>query len=376
MAHRGLRGRELHGQDRQRPLLPKRGRKADAHSPESGAAGSAVFQPAEKVIRRPELPVHEAQSRWGGKMLSRRSFLNATAGTGLALAAAGSQPAAAQPARRRVIVDSQVHVWKASTPERPWRPGATPQMPEPFGFERLHSMMDEAGVDRVMLVPPSWEGERNDYAAEAVAKYPTRFGIMGRIHLDDPKTPALIPAWKQQRNMFGIRLAFTPEPAKWLTDGTADWFWPAAEKAGIPVMFLGGGMPNFARIAERHPQLQLIIDHMGLSIAIAQANKRAEPITESVALAKFPNVSIKLSSAPTYSAEAYPYRDMLPHIKRCFDAFGPQRCFWGTDITNSFPKATYRQRITHFTEELPFLTEDDKDWVMGRAILARLGWTV
>ena len=108
-------------------------------------------------------------------MLSRRSFLN-TLGTGLALASAGAQPAVAQPARRRMIVDSQVHIWKASTPERPWRAGATPQMPEPFGFERLHTMMDEAGVDRVMLVPPSWEGERNDYAAEAVAKYPTRFG--------------------------------------------------------------------------------------------------------------------------------------------------------------------------------------------------------
>ena len=113
---------------------------------------------------------------------------------------------------------------------------------------------------------------------------------------------------------------------------------------------------------------------MGLSIAIAQANKRAEAIDASVSLAKYPNVSIKLSSAPTYSDEAYPYRDMLPHIKRCVDSFGPRRCFWGTDITNSFPKATLRQRITHFTEELPFLSEEDKDWVMGRAILTRLGW--
>src|SRR5258708_5146845 len=103
-------------------------------------------------------------------------------------------------------------------------PPAQAQMPEPFGYERLHTMMDEAGVNRVMLVPPSWEGERNDYAAEAVAKYPDRFGVMGRIHLDDPKTPALIPAWKQQRNMFGIRLAFTPTTAQALTDGTPDRF--------------------------------------------------------------------------------------------------------------------------------------------------------
>ena len=64
-----------------------------------------------------------------------------------------------------------------------------------------------------------------------------------------------------------------------------------------------------------------------------------------------------------------------PHIRRLFDAYGPQRCYWGTDITNGFAKATYSQRITHFTEELTFLSEEDKDWIMGRAILARLGWT-
>jgi len=55
-------------------------------------------------------------------------------------------------------------------------------------------------------------------------------------------------------------------------------------------------------------------------------------------------------------------------------AFGPRRCYWGTDVTNSFVKATYRQRVTHFTEELNFLSEEDKDWIMGSAILARLGW--
>jgi hypothetical protein len=65
---------------------------------------------------------------------------------------------------------------------------------------------------------------------------------------------------------------------------------------------------------------------------------------------------------------------MTPHIRRLFDAYGPQRCCWGTDMTNSFAKASYRQRVTQFTEQLDFLSEEDKDWIMGRAILARLGW--
>ena len=72
-------------------------------------------------------------------MLSRRSFLKSTLGAGVALAGARLAPAAAQPTRQRTIVDAQVHMWKASTPERPWVPGATPQLPEPFTIERLRS---------------------------------------------------------------------------------------------------------------------------------------------------------------------------------------------------------------------------------------------
>jgi len=310
-------------------------------------------------------------------MLSRRGFLNATLGAGagsiLAQPATAQSPAA-QSGPRRIIVDSQVHQWKAQTPDRPWPPGRVAQLPEPFGYDKLLPMMSEAGVDRVVIVPPSWEGERNDYALEAASKYPDRFAVMGRILLSSPLAPALLPKWKQQKGMLGIRLTFNGDQAAWLTDGTADWFWPAAEKAGIPVMFFGGKMSDYSRIAERHPQLALIIDHMGLSLDIAKADKRAEAIDQTVALAKFANVSVKLSATPAYSFEPYPYRDMAPHIRRCFDAFGPRRCFWGTDMTNSFTKATYRQRVTHFTEGLDFLSEDDKDWIMGRAILARLGW--
>ena len=175
--------------------------------------------------------------------------------------------------------------------------------------------------------------------------------------------------------MLGIRLNIAGEQAAWLTDGTADWFWPAAEKAGIPVMFLTTGqMPLFARIAERHPQLILIIDHLGVSSEALSKKMLPAAIDQTVAAAKYPNISVKLSSVPLFSSEPYPFRDMTPYIRRVFDVYGPRRCYWGTDVTNSFAKASYRQRVTHFTEELDFLSEDDKDWVMGRAIVERLRW--
>ena len=312
-------------------------------------------------------------------MLSRRSFLNSTLGAGLALTTAqqaAAQTPTAQPARNRFIVDAQVHLWKAESPDWPWVPGMKPQMPEPFTMEKLVPLMDEAGVDRAVIVPPSWPGDRNDYGIEAAKRYPDRFAVMGRIPLKNPEPAALLPRWKEQPGMLGVRVTFLGLAAAWLTDGTADWFWPAAEKAGLPVMFLSPGQAGeFARIAERHPQLTLIVDHMGVSADVVKAGKLADSIDQTASLAKYQNVSVKPSAAPNNSTEAYPFRDFTPHIRRLFDAYGPQRCYWGTDMTNGFTKATYKQRITHFTEELPFLSEQDKDWIMGRAIVARLGWT-
>jgi predicted TIM-barrel fold metal-dependent hydrolase len=277
--------------------------------------------------------------------------------------------------RKRIIVDSQVHLWKAESPDWPWVPGRKPQLPEPFSIEKLVPLMDEAGVDRAVIVPPSWPGDRNDYGLEAARRYPDRFAVMGRITLQNPDSARLLPTWKQQPGMLGLRATFMRDQAALLTSGAADWLWPAAEKAGLPIMFLApGNIPRFAPIAERHRGLTLIIDHMSLMQETAQEGKIPQAIDAVVALAKYPNVSVKLSSAPTYSFEPYPWRDMTEHIKRCFDAYGPQRCYWGTDLTNAYTKSTYRQRVTHFTEELPFLSEEDKDWVMGRAILQRLGW--
>ena len=152
-------------------------------------------------------------------MLSRRSFFKRTLGAGVALATQGCQQMVAQPAGKRTIVDAQVHLWKANAPDYPWNPGAKPQLPEPFTIERALPLMDEAGVDRVVIVPPGLN-DRNTYALEAARRYPNRFAVMGRIPLQDPKSAALLPRWKEQPGMLGVRVTFnTPAMLKWLSTG-------------------------------------------------------------------------------------------------------------------------------------------------------------
>lgn len=306
-------------------------------------------------------------------MISRRRFVGNALGAGTLLAIQGCQSITTQTTTKRIIVDAQVHLWNASNV---WLRGIKPQMPEPFTIEKLLPIMDEAGADRVVVVPPSVAG--NDYGLEAARRYPSRFGVMGRIRLNDPKSAALLAEWRNQPGMLGVRVIFFGSAATALSDGTADWLWPAAEKAGLPIMFNHDGQrAYFARVAERNPGLQLIVDHMGLSHFMkgVREGKFDGPISDTLALAKYPNVSVKLSSAPNFSLERYPFNDIKPHLKRLFEAFGPRRCYWGSDMTAAFDKATYRQRITHFTETLDFLSEADKDLVMGRGILERLRWS-
>ncbi len=307
-------------------------------------------------------------------MITRRAFTTAALTTSV-IAAIPELAEAQTMAQKRIIVDSQIHLWKANTPDRPWPNGAVAQLPDPMTIERLVPLLDEGGVDRVVVVPPSLEGTRFDYGQEAARRHPGRFATMGRVNLDDPAERARVPHMLEQPAVLGTRFFFQPAVAKWLADGTADWFWPMAEKARIPVMFLTiGQTPLFAAIAERHPQLPLIIDHLGVTIESVKNDTVSERISEAAALAKYPNVSVKLSSAPLYSAQDYPWRDMDPHLKRLYDAFGPRRCHWGTDITNSLARGAMKQRVTHFTEELKFLTEDDKDWIMGKSIMEKLRW--
>ena len=273
------------------------------------------------------------------------------------------------------IVDSQVHLWGADTPARPWPPGraAEAQKPYPIGKEALLFQMDLARVRRMVLVPPSWEGERNDLALDAARTHPDRFAVMGRLGLQDPKSRALVADWTKQPGMLGMRFTFHNEHNRhFLTDGSADWLWPAAEQAGIPLMVLvPGSLDVLDRIARRHPGLKLVIDHVGLNLR-ARGPRVFEDLPAVCALAKHPNVAVKASGMPALSQERYPFRDLHPHIRTLVEAFGPRRTFWGTDLTRM--PCTYYECIALFTEHQPWLQGEDLELVMGRAVCEWLGW--
>ena len=271
-----------------------------------------------------------------------------------------------------IITDAQLHIWHADTPERPWPAGTKGQKPYEIRRETMLFQMDLAGVQRAILVPPSWDGERNDKALEAAQDYPERFAVMGRMPIADPTGVEQFPAWRDQQGMLGLRFAFHRDTGyKLLTDGTSDWIWRAAEKAGLPLMlFLPNAIEEADRIALDHPNLKIIIDHAGLD-----HNKGPEALANIPAvcnLARHPNVAVKASGIPSVSSRPYPFTDLHDPLQQLFDTFGPKRMFWGTDLTRM--PCTYYECIHLFTDELSWLSGEDLEWVMGKGISEWLDW--
>ena len=273
-----------------------------------------------------------------------------------------------------LIADAQVHIWAANTPERPWPARHAPHQPVPFSKDDLLREMDAAGVQRAVLVPPSWEGERNDLALEAARLHPDRFAVMGRLDTEAPESRGVLATWRRQPGMLGLRFTFSRlgmrEP---LTNGRLEWLWNEAEAAALPIMVMvpRAMVELIDRVAERHPGLKLVMDHLSM-ISGTKDDEAFADLDKLLAIAKRANVGVKATALPCYTDDSYPYRQIHGHLRRVYDAFGPKRVFWGTDLSRL--PCTYRQAITMFTEEIPWLTTEDKEWIMGRGVCEWLGW--
>ena len=271
-----------------------------------------------------------------------------------------------------LIADAQVHVWAANTPERPWAPGTRRHRANPLTSEDLLREMNAAGVDRVVIVPPSLDGNRNDLSVAAAHAHPDRFAVMGKIDVKHRNAPERLAQWRAQPGMLGLRFNFKRAPQT-LNSGDADWVWGVAQEAGVPI-YVGVSHENvhvFDAIAERHPRLRLIFDHLALASGVKD-EVAFRDLDKLLVAARRPNIAVKVSALPCYTDAPYPYRNLHTHVRRVYDVFGPQRMMWGSDLSRL--RGSYRECVTMFTEEMQWLPANDLEWIMGRSLCEWLGW--
>ncbi|HYC47053.1 MAG TPA: amidohydrolase family protein [Burkholderiales bacterium] len=274
------------------------------------------------------------------------------------------------------IIDSQVHAYEANTPKRPWR--TVPNWPDHVTGDEMVAAMAKVGVDGAIFVSPfAMYGYDASYAVEVQRAHPHRFALVKPVDPDDPAVADVIADWKKTPGTVGIRIMMRPEIGLDSTAPGVDRIARAAVRYDFPVnLSCAGNLDAATALIERHPDTRFIIDHLGL---LQPRTPPAPPqpwaeLPKLLALAKRPNAVVKVSGACTLSQEAYPFDDIWDPLARVFDAWGFERCLWGTDWTRAFAVVNYEQAVAPF-RQTNRLSDSERNMLMGGACAKVYGWS-
>src|SRR5216683_5898082 len=268
-----------------------------------------------------------------------------------------------------VIIDAQVHAYERDHPGRPWA-GVLTGPAEVTGNDMV-AAMDAVGVDGAALVSPfTMYGYDASYALEVYRQHPGRFGLVKPVDSTDPGVAETIADWASTTGTIGIRIMMNRGVSTDPADPGRNRVLAAAARHALPVnLMCTGRLEQAAQLAERHPNTQLVIDHLGLPQP-QEPPAPAEPFADLpklLALAAHANVAVKISGACTLSHEPFPYKDIWDPLARVFDAFGFDRCMWGTDWTRAVGLLTYEQGVEVF-RVTDRLSDSDRDVLMSETL--------
>jgi L-fuconolactonase len=275
-----------------------------------------------------------------------------------------------------MIVDSQVHAYEANTAKRPW--ASVPNWPDHVTGDEMVAAMDKVGVDGAIFIS-SFSMYRYDasYAVEVAKAHPGRMAIVKPVDPDDPNVADVIAEWKKTPGAVGIRIMVPKENKRDENDPGIDRILRAAVRYDLPVNMLAwGNLDVGTALVDRHPDTRFIIDHLGI-LQPRQPPAPPEPwadLPKVLALAKRPNAVIKVSGACTLSRQPYPFNDIWDPLARVFDAWGFERCLWGTDWTRAFAVVNYENAVVPFVQTSR-LSESERAMLMGGACIKAYRWS-
>ena len=265
-----------------------------------------------------------------------------------------------------MIVDSHVHVFSANSVKYPLSPAA-PYDPEPAPLEQLIITMGMSSVDVAVAVQPQPYEWDNSYLSDSLAEQSDRLIGIGLVNPRSPDAAADLLALAKPGRIQGFRLNLdSDDEGLWLTDGTVDPLWKVAADEGLVVCMQIE--PRHAgavlTLASRFKDTRFVVDHLGKpDVTEGAPYPGFRPILD---LAELEGAHIKLSGLFYASRQEFPYEDTIPVVELVWRAFGARRMLWGTDFPNIFKACGYQAALDHTKHNLPFLSDDDKAWILGK----------
>lgn len=273
------------------------------------------------------------------------------------------------------IIDAHQHVWDLEQAEYAWLGPDAGVLYRNYGMDDIAAEFAAAGVTGTVLVQSADNDEDTEHMFAVAADAPVVLGIVGYVPLHEPERAAQRLAELAQRPLFrGVRnlIHDRPDP-HWLLRRDVDEGLGLLERAGVPFDVVGvlpEHLEAVLAISERHPDLDLVIDHLNKPpIGLADHEPWASLMTQ---VAANPRVRGKVSGL--YSATGDPadwtvdaIRPILDHV---LDAFGPGRLMYGGDWPVSLIAGGYTRVWSGIDELLGGLDAADRDLILARTARA------
>jgi len=207
--------------------------------------------------------------------------------------------------------------------------------------------------------------------------HPNRMAIVKPVDPDDPAVAEVIADWKQTPGAVAIRIMLPKEAGRAPDDSGLVRILRAAVRYDLPVNILCWDNLNVGTaLIDRNPDTRFIIDHLGIlqpRVPPAPPEPWAD-LPKVLDLARRPNAVIKVSGSCTLSREPYPFADIWDSLARVFDAWGFDRCLWGTDWTRAFAVVNFEQAVEPFLRT-DRLSDTERAMLMGGACAKVYGWS-
>lgn len=257
-----------------------------------------------------------------------------------------------------IVVDSHCHVSES------WY--------EPV--ESLLYQMERNGVGYAVLIQMQGQYD-NEYQFSCARRNPGRFAPVVVLDTDRPDATETL-ARLADRGASGVRLfATTRSPGN---DPLA--IWREAARLGLTVSCAGNGgsfaAPEFAETVEALPELPIVLEHLAsVSRPIDDPHERVLR-ERAFALARYPNVHIKVTGLGEFchralpATEPFPFREPIPHyLDLAYEAFGPERMMWGSDYPPVSGREGYRNALNWPMERFADRSEADRGRIFGGTAL-------
>jgi predicted TIM-barrel fold metal-dependent hydrolase len=267
-----------------------------------------------------------------------------------------------------MIIDTHCHVIATDTKKYPLAPifGRQSQWSaeHPLDYPDMVAADVAAGVDKAVLVQAaSAYAFDNSYVADSVAAHPGRFTGVFSIDVAAPDAVHKMKHW-MGKGLTGMRI-FTSGSTHaaqetFFADDTAFPAWQYASDQGLSVcmQMRVAGLPLLETVLARFPKARVILDHFARAEAVdGPPFAAAAPL---FALAKYPNVYLKLTHRPIEQSEkgaSTPEAFLGKAVKE----FGAQRMIWGSNFPAAGPPLA--DLIAMGRKALSFLSEQDQDWI-------------